>query len=536
MNLKEKIAKIIELSWLELIILFLILTLLKALDIFTLPVNYQFFIFILPLLTIPFLLRVELSEEKQIQAISFVVLGVFIFALIIRLITVSKSAVPLGYDPGFYKYTLETYFSALPQIPEIELPVWIKSMHEQGLFVLSDTMKIIGGTSAMEQIKYFFPFLGALLVFPVFIVTRRLFGQKAGVIASILYALSYTQYTAFTMLYFRNVLGLLFLLLAIYALEKKSYWLMAFMFAALGIFHRPEFLLFALVLIPYFILHRRREILFAVLGTAILIAPFWLPRWEVNWSVLSDVLGTAVTNIQTGEGLGGGTFFTLNTYTIVSLAYLPFALMGAIYLVIKRNWNSLLFYFVINAIIVICQLFFFKRLIISLDIAAVILAAAGIDYILLHRRKLWRVASIAVGILLLVSVGLPTMTLANNARPLINEKQLEAIAWIKENTEDNAYVLATSNDAPWVLGWSGRRVIAPGLFEWNVYNEGQWISFFKTKDPEVAEKFLDVFEAPVYIYYSKNMGNYLGLEKFQGTNFTKVYDSEAVVYKYPGGR
>jgi hypothetical protein len=534
-RVKEKIARVVELSFLQLAVIFFILVLLRQLDILSLPINYRLFICVLPLLAIPFLLRFKPSGEKRLPYFWFIVLAVFLFAFFIRLLPLTRSSIPLGYDPGFYKYAMDLYVSALPHIPEAGLAVWVKEMYPQGLFVLSDTMNILSGTDAMDNINYLFPFLGALLVLPVFVVTRNLFGQRAGIIASLLYAISYTQYTTFTMLYFKNVVGLMFLLLAIYALEKERYGLMALMFAALGIFHRPQFLLFALVLVCYFILHRRREIILAVLGTAVLILPFWLPRWEVNWGVLSGVLGTAITNIQTGEGLGGGTFYDIDTYTLVSIAYLPFALMGAIYLIIKRNWNSVLFYFVISSIIVGCQLFFFRRFIIPLDVAAVILAAAGIDYALLHKKQVWRVVGTGAGILLLVSAGLNTMTEVNNVRPLIDEEQLGAVEWISENAEDNAYVLATSNDAPWVLGWSGRRVIAPGLFEWDVHNKDEWINFFSTRSPEVAREFLDVYGGPIYIYYSKNWGNNLGLEKFQGNYFQKVYDNRAVVYKYPGG-
>ena len=533
--MRDKIASVVELSYLQLAVIFLILVLLKGLNILSLPINYQLFVAILPLLALPILLRFKPSDEERLPAVSFILLAAFLFALCIRLLPLTRSSVPLGYDPGFYKYAMDIYASALPLIPEAGLATWVKEMYPQGLFVLSDAMHVVAGTDAMQLVNYLFPFLGALLVFPVFVVTRSLFGQRAGVLAAVLYAISYTQYTTFTMFYFKNVLGLMFLLLSIYALEKKKYWLMALMFAALGIFHRPEFLLFALILIPYFILHRRREIILAVLGAAVLIAAFWLPRWEVNWGVLSGTIETAVTNIQTGEGLGGGTFFGFNTYITVSLAYLPFTLMGAIYLAIKRNWNSILFYFVISSIIVVFQLFFSKRFIIPLDIAVVILAAVGINYTLLHRRKAWRVVGVAAVTLLLVATALPTVTAANNVRPLISEEQLGAVEWIRENAEDDAYVLATSNDAPWVLGWSGRRVIAPGLFEWNVHNKDEWFSFFGTKDPEAAKEFLDVYDSPIYIYYSKNWGNYLGLEKFQGSYFQKVYDDGAVVYKYSGG-
>jgi len=532
----QKIGKIIELSYLQVLVIFSILLLLKGLNVLSLPINYRLFILFLPVLAIPALLKAKVVDEKRLPTVLFLlVLVAFLFALCIRLLPLTRSSIPLGYDPGFYKYTMDVYANALPEIPETGLATWVKEMYPQGLFVLSDTMHILGGTDAIGLINYLHPVLGAFLVFPLFIVTRNLFGQRAGIIGAVLYAISYAQYTTFAMLYLKNVLGLMFLLLAIYALEKKKDVLMAIMFAALGIFHRPTFLLFALILIPYFILHRRRGVILAALGAAVLILPFWLPRWEINLGVLSGALGAMVTNIQTGEGLGGGTFFGLDTYTTVALAYLPFALMGAIYLVIKRNWNSILFYSVLSSIIVVCQLFFFRRFIIKLDIAVVILAVAGIDYTLLRRTGIWRLAGIGAGILLLVSAGLPTVTAANNVRPLINEEQLAAIEWIRDNSEENAYVLATSNDAPWVLGWSGRRVIAPGLFEWNVYNKDEWFSFFATKSPEAARQFLDVYDGPIYIYYSKNPGNYLGLEKFQGNYFRKVYDNGAVVYRYSGG-
>ena len=263
----------------------------------------------------------------------------------------------------------------------------------------------------------------------------------------------------------------------------------------------------------------------AVLGTALLIVPFWLPRLEINWGLMS----------ATFETPSGGTFFTFNTYTIVSLAYLSFALMGAIYLVTRRNWNSILFYFVINSIIVVFELFFFRRLIVPLDIAAVILAGVGVGCTLLHIKGLKRVAALVAIILLMGTSGVPTVTAANNVRPMLTDEQLKAVEWIKENTERDAYVLASSSDAPWVLGWSERRVIAPGLFEWDSHTKDEWFGFFESKDPQEAKEFLDVYDGSIYIYYSKNKNSSLGfLEKFEGDYFQKVYDDTASVYLYRG--
>ncbi len=533
--MKGKIARIVELSYLQLVVVFLILVLLRELEVLDFPIYYQYFILALPIFALPHLLRRDKANETKLPGVLIILLVIFFFALLLRLLPLINSSVPLGYDPGFYKYTMDLYASSLPQIPEASLATWIKEMYPQGLPVLTDLTHVVAGADAIDNIKYLFPFLGALLVFPVFMVTRNIFGQRAGIIAALLYTVSCTQFEVFTYFYLKNVLGLLFLLLAIYALDKKKYVLMTLMFAALGIFHRPEFLLFALILVPCFLTNRRRDLLLAVLGTAVLIIPFWVTRWEINWGVLSGALETAMTNIQTGGGLGGGTFFDFDTYTKFSIAYLPFALIGGIYLAIKRNWNSVFFFLVISAIIVIAQLFFFNRFIIPLDIAVVILATIGIDYTLLNRERIWRVVGIGAGIILLVAALIPTINSATDAEPLITEEQLQAVEWIKENTEENAYVLATTNDAPWVLGWSDRRVIAPGIFEWDLYEKEEWDIFFNTDDPEVAKQFLDRYDSPVYIYYSINENNYLGLEKFRGKYFQIVYNNGAIVYQYREG-
>lgn len=521
--MKGRIARIIELCYLPLVMVFLILVLLKELGILTLSIRYELFAYILPILAIPILIQLKSADSGKLPVVFLILSSAILFSLGIRLLPLIHSSIPLGYDPGFYKYTMELYYNALPQIPEAELAAWVKRMSEPGLFVLSDAMHILAGTSAMDHINYLFPFFGVLLIFPLFVVTIDLFGPRAGVIASLLYAVSYTQYSAFTMLYFKNVIGLMLLLLAIYALEKKKDGLMALMFAALGIFHRPEFLLFALILIPYFVLHRRRGIILAVLGTALLIASFWIPRWEAYLGIVSG-------------GIGGGTLFGFDTYNLVSLAYLPFAAIGAVYLVANRRLNSILFYFVITCIIVVFQLLFFNRFIIMLDLAVVILAAVGIDCSLLQKRGIWMVAGATAVLLVLVASGLPTVTEANDVRPRIDEEQLRAVEWIRDNAESDAYVLATSSDAPWVLGWSERRVIAPGLFEWYIQSKEEWFSFFDSTDPQVAKEFLDVYDSPVYVYCSKNSGKYLGLEKFEGDYFREVYDGDGVVvYRYLGG-
>lgn len=538
--MKEKIARVVELSFFQLSLLFLLLVLLKEFHIFSLDISYQLLAYLLPLFALPILLRFKAAEERKFTSAWVILLLVFLFALAIRLLPYIHSQVLLGYDAGIYKYTIELYHSALPQIPESTLPLWVREMTPQGLPVLADTFHTVAGADATQLLRYLFPLVGAFLVFPIFILTRSLLNQRTALLASVLYAISYTQFTTFTFLYFRQVLGLMFLLFAIYALEKKKYVLLALMFAGLGIFHRPEFLLLALILIPYLIIKRDWRVLYSVAGTMALIAPFWLFRFDINLGMLQGVFATAVTNIQTGVATGGGSFPGFYMYQDVSLAYLPFALIGAIYLIIKRSWNSLFFYFVINLAIVIFKLFFFNRYIISLDIAMVILAAVGINVILLHRQRNAKIVvtavSVVVIIMIIVAGGVPTLLQSNSVKPLINDEQLHTIEWLAQNTELDAYILASTYDAPWVLGWSNRKVIAPVMFHWNQHNEQEWFDFYETADLNEVKQFLDRYQGTVYIYCSGNEDSSLGLEKFDNECFNRIKDEQVVVYKYvPGG-
>jgi len=532
----KKINSIIDLSYLQLVIIFTVLALLEALNVIHLPVDYRIFAIVVALFAIPAVAASQRLEGGTLRKAMPLLFAIFLLALILRVIPYIRYPVPLGYDPGFYKYTFDTYAGALPSIPETGLPLWIKQMYEHGLFVLFSAAHQTAGADSLQFMYYMFPLVSAFLVFPVFIVVRSLFGQRAGLIAALLYAVSFTQFDMFAWFYFKNAFGLMFLLFAIYALEKKKHGLMAVMLAALGIFHRPEFLLFALVLIPYFLVHRRKGIIYACLGAALMILPFWIARWGVNWDTLTGTVSSAVTNIQTGEPLGGGTFFNFTTYTEVALSYIPFALIGLFYLILRRNWNSIFFYFVINLVIVVFELFFFRRFIIPLDIVVIVLAALGIEYGLLQRRRVPRFIIAPVLVLIVVAAAVPTIDSVKDTKPLITGKQLEAVEWLRDNAEGDAYALALSHDAPWVLGWSGHSVIAPGLFEWDRYTREQWFDFFATNDSQAARDFLDVYQSPIYIFYAKNPDNcYLGFEKFDDEYFQVVYDDDAIIYKYEGG-
>jgi hypothetical protein len=54
--------------------------------------------------------------------------------------------------------------------------------------------------------------------------------------------------------------------------------------------------------------------------------------------------------------------------------------------------------------------------------------------------------------------------------------------------------------SPWVLGYSERKTIAPGLFDYNLHDEQEWISFWNSEDKEEMKSFMDSYEKPLYIF------------------------------------
>ncbi|VVB55594.1 Dolichyl-phosphate-mannose-protein mannosyltransferase [uncultured archaeon] len=529
------LKKIFIYPFIQLSILFVIAVFLKEMGF--LPsylLDFILFGLLLPLFALPILMDLnEPSYDIRIKSF-YLYIGIiiiFIFVILVRLIPYSTNSIPLGYDPGYYKYAMDTYLNALPGIPEAALPLWMKQMHEQGFFVLFDELHLFTGIDSMKALIYLLPFFSALLILPIFILTRKIFDDKAALIACALYAVSYTQFTAFTFMYLRNILGIFFLLLALYALEKKNYVFIAIMFAALGIYHRPEFLIFSLILICYYLKTRDRYLIYSIILAAFLIFPFWLPRIETVFPLISGLSNTMIQNIQ-AEPTGGGTFFDIGKYEWLSLVYLPFGFIGAFYMISKKMWNSLFFYFVINGVIIAFRLFFYNRLLIDFDIALLILASAGITCTFLAGHKISRVTGTAFIILLLFSGGTATLQNAHDIKPLMNEDQIKAIEWIANNTDENAYILATSYDAPWVLAWGKRKILAPGLFEWDGNGKGKWLEFLGTGNSTVAQKFLKKYNNDVYIYYSFNKFNRMNLEKFNNTAFTKNLMKDSVIYHY----
>ncbi len=462
-----------------------------------------------------------------------IVTAIFLLIFAARVFPYAGSQIPPGYDAGLYKYVIEQYIDNLPGIPEYDLPVWVRNAYPQGLFLLTDQLYLFG-LEPSSILGAIFPLLCALLVFPLFIVAREFFGERAGFIAAILYALSATQFHVFSLLYFKNVVGLILMLTSVYLLKRKRYAILALTYAATGAYHRPTFLLLTLVLVARLIQlsvfwakdrsdeQVRRSVKYlglAVIAAWTLLAPFYLMRAELYWDVFSSAIGSP----------SAGTFMDPGTYAWLSLVYLPFAVFGFVWLAKRRDLNLVFLWAAINGCIVVFSLFFYNRFIIHLDIALIMLAAAGLGYVL-DSKRVPKMLGVALITAVFAISGAMLLSELQGMEPPISANELDALAWLSDNLEKDSHIITLSSHAPWVLGWGGREVIAPGLFGHDEYSKDEWRDFLRDGSPDKIQEFLSIYDRPLYIY--RKRGNGFGFIDFENECFEKVYDGEAIIYRY----
>ncbi len=100
---------------------------------------------------------------------------------------------------------------------------------------------------------------------------------------------------------------------------------------------------------------------------------------------------------------------------------------------------------------------------------------------------------------------------------------------------NGSYVIAESFDTPHVLGWSGKKVIAPGFLDCNLWSRNEWFEFMGGSDLNITIDLLNRYNSILYIYFSKLPQTFYRQEKFNNSCFENVYETgDAVIYKYNG--
>src|SRR3989344_4954908 len=418
-------------------------------------------------------------EEKEIKLSKKFLILAFLLILIPKVIPYLGNSIPLGYDAGIYKYGIEN------QLTE----EWAKSTFTPIFNLLTKSLNLVFSTSLI--LTFFVILFELLLGFSIYLTVKEYFDKNTAILSTLLFSLSIVQFNAFTLLYFKNIIAMSFLLFSFYFLKKQKYIIFTIFSVITAGIHKPTFLLLALSFLAFTILNYKNNLKKNIIsGTAIIILTLLIYIGRIKTVILPGITEAA------GLAIGPGTFITLTAYKALILIYIPFLTIGLYHLIHNKKYNILFIWFIINFIIVVFRLFFFNRYIINLDLIILIIISIGLLEILKDSRKIGVITILIIFGFLSYNVIGESLTI----KPSITQQELSEIKELQE-TEPNAYVMATNSYySPWVLGYSGRKTIAPGLFEYNKWDVKQWQEFWKSDN--VTEMLKD-YERPLYIHVGK---------------------------------
>ena len=402
--------------------------------------------------------------------------GILVLLLLLKfLLPLFRFPIPLGYDPGIYRYLFLKYAASFPLLPD--LPHWAGE-HPPGLFLLAAPFLRIG-----MPVGWLLGWIWNL--FPVFLAValalswRRKEGAVVGILVLLAAFLSQAYYDGFVGMYWKTYAALLFTVCTFTALEKKSYQAALFAFLALIIHHQTGLLLGLTVATWWALslkgrLHDKRVWMTGglLLGVALLSLLFYLPHWT---TAVRDPF-TSIYNLR-GDLAPGGSFPDPIFYLRTTGILLALGAWGFI-LSLKKERGTLWQLAVLWTLpFILLRLVFYRRFFLQCDFFLLPFAAMGI-------RDLWKGVKalhfrIALAILLPVQAVI-SVRIAWERIPAVDMQSYAAVqqAAAKLPAGDVPVIALDNAAAPWLLGELPERSVGgPGIFDLPGWREVQWAEF-----------------------------------------------------------
>ncbi|MBU2213682.1 hypothetical protein KKC44_04125 [Patescibacteria group bacterium] len=447
--------------------------------------------------------------------------------------TLWRFDLPLGYDPGMYRYLFIKYADALKSLSLPELRPWAQE-YPYGLYLISSPL-IALGLPVDWLLGWMWSVMAiALLAVYAFIFAKRE-GKAVGVVMLLLGFTSIAYYDGFAQMYWKTYAALLFLILAFHFFEKKSPWMV--LFGALTIMtHNQTGLILALALIVWWLvllprewndpLFRKWTLAFA--GIALLGLVWYIPHWErVFWSPFKSIF------LLRGDDAPGGHFPAMTFYIKYGGILLALGITGWLMRFRQERFSVWIIAPLVCAVFIIFKLVFYRRFFLQLDFFLLPFAAIALVNIWGNIRSNIIVRSVLV-ILVAAQAALSVPQMLRWELEFSTE-ELIAIESIPEYVEEDASIIALENFAAvWLLGWlPGYHTGGPGLFDFPAWEYGDWEDFFFKTHEDRLRLLSSVKERPLYLmtstlfyrHYGKSIRPFLEdgcFEKVEGAPLYRV--------------
>lgn len=421
-------------------------------------------------------------ESKWVYRI--ILVAIFLFYLFTRLFLFThEGAAAFGYDTGIYRHLIDGYYEKIHD----------KSVVPFGFASYSNFLKILHVSTDDVLLSWYILF-SVLLFFLFYLFVKTYVDSKTALIAVFLFSISLVQYEFYWWFYYRSFLALNFVFLAFILFRYRSY-LAVFPLIAIGTVHVLTLIPLGLTMLGLVILEKENRKYFFITGFIALCGVLVLNFREFAIYLPHIVqTGARVSNLNSGQSEFSGQFIDFTFFWKHTFLYLIFGFIGWFSFFKKYSIVSLLFIF--SLLPIIFSILFYRRFFVFVDICLIFFAAVFLKNIFDIKKQ-----RLCVGVFLFFA-GMGIFLTSNfvlEKQPLISHVDLENI--VQLNMIPSAQVISISSaTAPWLYGFTHHRIIAPGIFEENKWNQNQWQVFWTSPYQNERHELLKQYELPLFVY------------------------------------
>ncbi len=402
-----------------------------------------------------------------------------------------------GYDTGIYKHIIAGYFDRLAD-PTI-VPF--------GFSWVSNTWLVLGmSTDDLMWVGHIV--IACILWWALYYVIKVYASKHVAVVSICLFSISLVQYEFFWWYYYRNSLSLILVLVSLLFLYRKSYFLVPTLILV-GIVHPVSLVPVGLLMIWAVVFDKERRTFLLVAG-ACSLACVLLVSWRELMgyrALIAGVEGISVSPAGGGSDELSGQFLQSSQFVVYLLLYAPLAVYGFF-----RTWKTHHLYISVYALILgvltFLQVVFYRRLFVWIDIMFILYASYGVVHLYTQiRQTAWKkYVALVLGVVYIVVTSLLLRHIVMTKQPLVTEEELWAIQQLERLADetDAGIMVVSPYYAPWVYGFADEHVIAPGMFESNLWSAERWHTFWNTQDSEERNAMLAEYQKPIYIFLGEH--------------------------------
>jgi hypothetical protein len=422
----------------------------------------------------------------------------------------------LGYDVGFYRYLFIRHAEGFPPFFTVDLEPWARG-HPLGLFFFS-TILIRLGVPVDWLIGWVWNVFSIVLLCTLAWATGKRYGRMVGVWTLVAALLSVSTFDAFGAMYWKTFASLFWMILALRAVERRSWLAIPF-----GLFtvvtHHQTGLLFGLVMISYYVLPflpfvrptfplriqglRLHDVLI-VLGAGIFVVVLGLLAYIPIWK---DAILPHLPALLGETDAASGSFPPALYYLQTEAVVLFFGVIGFVLNVRRERWTPWQLSVLWSFLFVALHLLFYRRFFIQLEFF--LLPFVGVALSSAWSR--WNDVRVRVALVVLLVVQLLVMRQAIARHyPMLDDATFDAVFKGQQIVPSDAFVLGLENVTPVILrAWFPHQPVGgPGLFD-APWGKEQWETILLGNSKKRAA-ILRSIPGPLYLFASGYFRSYYG--------------------------